>query len=353
VLSSDVRLPVRDILNANPAWVRSKDTLLPLDELKSSLANLGMVLPVLLRNDFVVLDGARRVLAAEKLHWREVPVIVAHSWDTVLNYYAKANKLEAEGFVRRPLRWSELNELWSTLLKPVHETRRARQSADERARRSSLRQQGIAEAEVLKDNAYTGYVVDLAEMFQVKPIHVKLVRDIFYVYNSRLKVKHAEALKPFWTLVTEAEGMGVQTASTIRNFTRHIVAYGVSLDEAIDRATKSLRNAHIAPWRLSNRQAQLRKNEERKNETRPVIVSREFSAEEVSPPATVSVLRNLATLLEQSSLQAAHFHTFVGIDPGAIPEISATIRNSINRINAMRRRLEAHGKTLQQGESEQ
>jgi ParB-like nuclease domain len=335
-LSTDVRLPIQDIRNANPVWLRSADNLQPLDALAKSIQKHGMLLPVLVRPDFVMLDGARRLLAAEKLGWTEVPVIVANSWTIVLRYYEQLNKIEAEtpGSFNKQLRWSELDELWSVLLKPIQHDQRMAQAVNERRRRAKLRQQGLPETEVKhndSDNAYTGYVKDIADMFQIRPIHVKLVRDIFH---SRRELKDTPGIEgPFERLLRMAEGLGIQTSSTMRQFTRNVRG-GMAIKDATERAEHSLNNSFKAPWRRA-----LRPEDAANSELPEAIVHTPISNDKVQA---------LTKLVDQLSLESARFHVFEpNVNLDVAKQISATIRTAVNRINAMRRRLEAHGDSLQ------
>jgi len=344
-LSSDVRLSIRDIRNANPVWLRSEDRLHPLDDLQVSIKEDGMLLPVLVRKDFVMLDGARRLLAAEKLHWRSVPVTVANDWATVVRHFKQVNKLEAEGLPYRRLTWMELDELWVTLLTPVHRHVRREQTIRERARRAGLRKKGMSETEVRREPAYTGFVTDLAELFNMKPIHVKLIREIFHTYRA-LKDTTPEMVEPFERLLVVAEETGVETASTVRQFVRNIRLGTFTVDEAARRAEKSLNNAFAAPWRLTRRTSQ--EIEDENTERREIFAGQS----NLLPATTLPAVQNLTKILEQLSWDAGQFQNFGDIEPAHLVALSSTIRTSVNRINAMRRRLEAHGAPLQ-GEREQ
>jgi hypothetical protein len=343
-LSSDVRLSIRDIRNANPVWLRSADNLYPLDGLQASIKDEGMRLPVLVRPDFVMLDGARRLLVAERLHWKSVPVTVANDWATVARHFKQVNKLEAEGLPHRRLTWVELDELWVTLLKPVHGHVRREQTVRERVRRAGLRKKGVPESEVIREPAYTGFVTDLAELFNMKPIHVKLIREIFHTYRE-LKDTTPEIVDPFEQLLARAEETGVETASTMRQFVRNVKLGTFTVNEAGRRAEKSLNNAFAAPWRLTRRTSQDIEDD--------ATGRREIFGGQPNPPVTtLPAVQNLTKLLEQLSWDAGQFQNFGDIEPVHFVALASTIRTSVNRINAMRRRLEAHGATLQ-GEREQ
>jgi hypothetical protein len=186
--------------------------------------------------------------------------------------------------------------------------------------------------------------MDLAELFNMKPIHVKLIREIYHTYRA-LKDTTPELVEPFERLVAEAEEIGVETASTIRQIVRNIRLGTFTITEATRRAEKSLSNAFRAPWRLARRTPQEKEDD---NTDRREI----FTGPGVVPATTFPAVQNLTKLLEQLSWDAGQFQSFGDIEPADLTPITSTIRASINRINAMRRRLEAHGAPLQ-GEREQ
>lgn len=114
---ADVTVLVKDILNANVAWVRTEWP--NSARLKKSIAAEGMHVPVLLNNDWEVIDGARRVRVAKELGWDRVPALVAHDWPTVVTYFQEIRKLDMIDFPSAPMRWLELHDLISRLLKPI------------------------------------------------------------------------------------------------------------------------------------------------------------------------------------------------------------------------------------------
>jgi hypothetical protein len=176
-------------------------------------------------------------------------------------------------------------------------------------------------------------------MFGFRPIHVKLIREICHTYR-RLKVKHPEIEEPFQRLITQAESLGVETASSMRQFVRNVWSLGVSVAEADRRATESLRNARAAPWRLARRTP--------KQNNMPEV----FEPQAGSLPVYLPAIQKLITSLDQLSWEAGQMHNFSGIEPEDIPGVKISVRTAVNRINAMRRRLEAHGERIQ-GEREQ
>jgi hypothetical protein len=114
---ADVTLPIKDILNANAAWVRTEWP--NSSRLKRSIAAEGMHVPVLVNADWEVIDGARRVKAAEELGLERVPALVAHEWPAVVTYFQEIRELDKTDFPSAPMRWLELNDLIIRLLNPI------------------------------------------------------------------------------------------------------------------------------------------------------------------------------------------------------------------------------------------
>lgn len=166
-----VSYPVRDIINANLAWVRDdaggpeKDRLL----LRQSLDQQGMVLPVLLRKDLVVVDGARRlVVAHEDLRWTQVPVLITDDWDVAVKYFAEAREFEAAGLPSVKMNWLEFDDLCDLVLPELYSQRRAVVAKKYREARMAGRQ----------FSKVPNYARSLAELFGTTFSQVNVIRDI-------------------------------------------------------------------------------------------------------------------------------------------------------------------------------
>jgi hypothetical protein len=118
-----VTLPVRLIKNANPAYVR-RDVLQDTEYLKkikqSIVHEQGLRLPILITPDYQVVDGAVRLEAYDLLGWPKIEVIIAHDWETVKQYFLRVRELEAGGFIPKPMRWMDQEDLIERLLKPLY-----------------------------------------------------------------------------------------------------------------------------------------------------------------------------------------------------------------------------------------
>lgn len=118
-----VTLPVRLIKNANPAYVR-RDVLQDAEYLKKIKQSVvhegGLKLPILITPDYQVIDGAVRLEAYDLLGWAKIEVIAAHEWETVKQYFLRVRELETIGFIPKPMRWLDQEDLIGRLLRPLY-----------------------------------------------------------------------------------------------------------------------------------------------------------------------------------------------------------------------------------------
>src|SRR4029453_14723374 len=76
------RMPIRDILWSNPEWFRI--SIGDVEPLSRSIREQGLQVPILLTEDLLVLDGARRIMAYMSMGRKEIPVVVTNDWDRVI-----------------------------------------------------------------------------------------------------------------------------------------------------------------------------------------------------------------------------------------------------------------------------
>lgn len=156
---TDVRLPVRQIRDANLSWVREDPGPYD-DDLLKSLRKEGMKLPILLTNELVVADGARRFLRAERLGWRDVPVVVTTDWDIVRQYFEAARKLEANGAAHEPMTWAEIVDLVGGPLDQLYHRRRLERGRASRAAAATRKAAGLPKISTKNEIDYVGEAAD-------------------------------------------------------------------------------------------------------------------------------------------------------------------------------------------------
>lgn len=114
-------MPIRDILNANPAWVRANLDVEVGSDLLYSINRYGMKIPVLLRSDGLLIDGARRVAAAANLGWDTVPVVVSDDWDRILVHLRLTVRDTAElGLPSTPYTWLEFEDHYRRIAREAY-----------------------------------------------------------------------------------------------------------------------------------------------------------------------------------------------------------------------------------------
>lgn len=128
-------LPIRVILNANPAQVRVNER--GIDMLVHSIQERGLIQPILLARDNLVLDGGRRLKALERLGWDRIPVVVTEDWNTIVEYF-KTGRDQAWklGLPFESLTYQEFDEQVERRLRPIFEL--TRRQTIKKTRRVSL-----------------------------------------------------------------------------------------------------------------------------------------------------------------------------------------------------------------------
>ena len=117
VAAGTPRLPIKAILDANPAWIRGSDDEVVGDlfDLKRSIQIKGVLVPVLLESDNRVLDGARRLLAAHDLGHEVVPVSIINNWDQAYDAFVAVRKAEQQNRLSVPMDLFALEKLIAIL----------------------------------------------------------------------------------------------------------------------------------------------------------------------------------------------------------------------------------------------
>lgn len=195
-LLTNATLPISSILDINPVWIRRELT--QLEDLKTSLRDHGMLLPVLLTRDWEMVDGARRVVAAHQLGWTDVPVIIEPEWDMVMTYFKEAKRRAGLGQAV-PMTWLELAELWAEPVTRLYATERRQRGLKTRR----LHKSGVEVDEPEYPTTSTAFSRDVRAMFGFTDSDIKSLRDIRSALNriattppaSRGKLRLAEATK--------------------------------------------------------------------------------------------------------------------------------------------------------------
>lgn len=192
--ATDVRLRIKQIRNANLSWVRGDPGPHDDDELLKSLDDHGMMLPILLTNELVVADGARRLLRAERLGWKDVPVIVTTDWNVVRDYYATARRLEAEGLPHEPMTWAQITDLVLGPLDQLYRRRRLERGRETRAATIAAKAAGLPPPSRTQTTEDVNYTSDAAEVLGWQRSDLRCVREIYWTL-AKMEAQEAEQRK--------------------------------------------------------------------------------------------------------------------------------------------------------------
>lgn len=198
---TEPRLPIRQIENLNPAWVRDDVGIEKNDELLRSLGTHGMRLPILLTEELVVADGARRLVRAKKLGWREVPVLVTADWDTVAAYFRKAQEMAATGEPYKPMSWKEIIALIEGPIDQLYHQRRLERGRESRLANRERRRNGEKGASSSRKHDFIGEVADVLGW---ERSDLRSVRELFWSLET-LRKREEIRLSPLTPEEREAE----------------------------------------------------------------------------------------------------------------------------------------------------
>lgn len=161
-------LPVSSLVTANLAWVRSDFG--SMEELTASVKGKGVIEPVLVAPDYLVLDGARRLVAASQTGTPYVPVVICHTWEIFAEHF----KPMAPGTY--PMTWLEIADLINRILRPIYQEYRYRMANHTR----DLRRAGklpTPENPNIREYNYSNFIVAVAGLLEAQPVHLKMLTD--------------------------------------------------------------------------------------------------------------------------------------------------------------------------------
>jgi hypothetical protein len=313
------RLPLRDILNANPAWFRGEIT--DLDDLAASIKKVGLKVPVLLTRDLVMIDGARRVMAYKKLGLDNIPVILTDNWDEVVDYYMSLRKHEAAGLPYQRMKWEELDQLWRIGLVPLYLPKRY----ESQRRTLTAKKRGEP-----RPAPTMGVNHDLGPMFGMAEGAVKAIRDLFASLRRVRDARSKQAVQEAERLINLVEGRnehgGTEGIYSLRNDLRDLASGKLSAIEL----------KHRVEGRIHGRQAPINR------------IQRQYNRELRVPKSESQEVIDFCGVVTHFGDEAERLRTFdvnLNVEP-----LVKQLRTTVNRLNALRRRLENGAKP--EGEQE-
>lgn len=239
-LRTNATLPVSTILGSNPGRIR--EHLTELEGLQKSLQDHGMLLPVLLTQDWELVDGARRVAAAQNLGWVDVPVLIGPEWPTVIAYFKEATRLAGLGQQAVPMTWMELADLWGGPITRLYHNERIRRMVETRRRTRA------GEVLAQPETTATGITQDLAAMFGYSDNDVKMLRDIRSSWNrmaeqGRTRQAATEARKLIndfyqWVITIDKDPRPTHGTGRLREIMHGLAGHRMTLAEANQAVAK-------------------------------------------------------------------------------------------------------------------
>jgi hypothetical protein len=297
------------ILNANPAWFRGEIT--DLDSLAASIKKVGLKVPVLLTRDLVMIDGARRVMAYKQLGFDDIPVILTDSWDEVVDYYLSLRKHEAAGLPYQRMKWEELDQLWRLGLVPLYLPKRY--ASQRQTLRAKKRGEPLPQPTM-------GVNHDLGPMFNMAQGTVKAIRDLFTSLRRVQEARSKQAVQEAKRLIDLVEGRNSQGRTegiySLRNDLRDLASGKLSAMELKHRVESRI---HVREGPKNRLQQQY---------NRELRVPKTESQEVIDFCGVVTHFGDEAERLRT-------FDADLNVEP-----LIKQLRTTVNRLNALRRRLE-------------
>jgi hypothetical protein len=295
-------LAIKFIEHANPAWARSQ--IGPLADLKADIKKNGIQQPILIKRDFLMIDGARRLVAAKALHMADVPVTYCDNWATVMAEF-HPNRPDC-----LPMDWPDLLDFWVNVLKPMQtETRWERAIATRRT--------NAAIGERAGNPVYSQFLLDLAKIYEVEPATVKILRDTM----SKLR-KERDRFPKFvdGVLATLPSGEAAREllkGVAIKSLFERVIAGSLSEDEGLVMFGVKMRQE---PMKAVKRASPIR-------------------FDPTAPATTLAQLESLVEILERVGPQASEFVNFK-IEHDDIIALSQRMGHVLSQLSGMRRRLD-------------
>lgn len=159
-------LPVSSLIGANLAWVR--EDFGQMDDLIADIKQHGIRQPILIRPDYLVLDGARRLVAAAQAKVQYAPIVQCLTWERFEEHY---RPLAPDAY---PMTWLEIRNLIDVLLRPLYQDFRYRKGL---ATRDQRRAAGLPPQGRDREKGYSHFISATAALFNTEPLYMKMLND--------------------------------------------------------------------------------------------------------------------------------------------------------------------------------
>jgi len=318
------QLTVRSILDQNPVWVRAQ---LPDDtNLLADIKKNGMLLPVLLTEDWQVVDGARRMEVARKLGWDVVPVLIDPSWDDVKKYFEQARAQDSYLGLSVAMSWMELADVWGGPLTQLYVKERY-------ARAAHTRRHNLPAAR--REDGVTAYNLEVAQMYGYGGTAVKEIRGIRSSGNTFSG--DPQLFKRYWDMVDQYQQVQINNTNDprtvvgvgrLRHTAQHLANGRLTWEET--KATLARPHGTKGPVSLDKRVARQ--------------VERPKPAVTFKPPVradTSSSAGRLVNLLMTVGAEARAFNFDLSpVSSEQAGEWAVLVQKAVNDVNAFKRHLQ-------------
>lgn len=296
-------LDIRYLLNVNQTPYRRN--IGPLHDLTASIKQHGVLKPVLIEgNDFHIIDGYRRLFAAQAARVTTIPFIKCSTWADIMTHF---RPVEADCY---PMDWVDIWEFQNLALKPLHQEHRHTSAV-------ATRRAGVK----YRSPSYSGYILDIAALYNILPQTMKTLRD--YIPRMRkdesrfpIFVKGAFELLP-----VGEDARNLASCRVIKAVFDRVRAKEISEEQGL--------------WLLEDR-LKVAATSDRPRVPRVVNTRIDRSA----PLTPYKVIGNMTTILDQLAIQTEGFMNFqLTLDQAQ--EITDTVTSAMTVFASFRRRLKA------------
>jgi len=313
--AGQARMPIRDILWSNPEWFRT--SVGDVQSLSLSIKERGLQVPILVTEDLLVLDGARRITAYMSLGRKEIPVVVTNDWDRIIGHLERTRAAEAAGLPFEYMSWEDLDTLWRLGVVPLYKPTKIAKMVKAVAAKKNGK-----EPEVRRPRGDVAVNSALGRAFAMDQATVKALRDLFAAIKGieeryrptddqskalRMLIRQVEAKNPNGTF-TGIHGL----RTLLREFSKGEIP--------LEQLAEVLETRELAGRRPRD---QVRGWERRRRD---------------HVPTDDQVIANFCRVISQFGEESLRFESF---EPSLNTEpLTSQIRTTVNRLNALRRRLE-------------
>lgn len=297
-------LLVKYLRDANPTPYRTD--LGPLDELVSDIRAKGIREPLLITHDFGIIDGFRRLAAAEQLHMTQVPIQVISAWSDLTRALKPA---EADCY---PYNWEDLLVFWESALKPLHQAHRFKAALY--SRRTGIRSG--------RSGHYSEYQLDIATMYGVQPSTIKTLRD--YLHRLARMEKH------YPVFVKGVRGL-LPSGEAARNIAASRVIKAVA-----DKLTRTDKWTQEEALTVFEQRLSAAISSDRPRVPRVTNIKLDRNA----PVTPKTLLDNTVMILDQVVMQARSWVNF-DLSEEEVEETLDGLVSAVTEINSLRKRLRA------------